>query len=160
MTWSQVGTATVGPQTQEVLVGLFPLEEDHDTLWIRVQQLSPSTYWNFAYGILTWRSSFGKELGSVKCWGDTHGNGAAPSDRNGSVYFSPRAYNRRWISVEDPPEWSLNFEAKSGILAPVGSGVGIGSSAGVFTDLADARVTWRIGNDGVARLNLQPTDGD
>ena len=27
--------------------------------------------------------------------------------------FAPRAYNRRWISIEDPPTWSLSIAAES-----------------------------------------------
>ena len=159
MSWSQVGTATVGPQTQEVLVGLFPLEPGDDSLWVRIQQLSPATYWQYAYGILTWKSAFGKELGSVKCYGDTAsevfrlGNGATPIDPNGSLYFSPRAYNRRWISIENPPEWKLNFEAQSGVLADGSPVFGTRATLGSLADLGDTGVSYAI-TDGFARVKL------
>lgn len=159
MSWTQVGTASVGPQDQEVLVGSFSLAAGDDTLWVRMQQTDPETPWRWAYGIITWKSSFGKELGSVKAYGDTAsevyrlGNGQPPVDRNGSIYFRPRAYNNRWISVKDPQTWSLNFEAQSGVLTVGATGDGVGASLGSFADFDNSGVSWAI-RDGFARVSL------
>ena len=49
-----VGSVNVGPTDREVEVGLFSLEEDHDTLIIEVQQTSPDQVWNYSYVLLCW----------------------------------------------------------------------------------------------------------
>ena len=126
MTWASVGSVDVGPQDREVLVGQFSMQPDEDTIWFRVTQTSPADVWKYSYGLLTWRTSFGQELGTKKVYGDTDsevfklGVGLPPLERTGGVYFSPRAYNRRWIAIDNPPIWSLSFEAQSGASAGVG----------------------------------------
>ena len=65
-----------------------------------------------------------------------------PLERTGSFYVTPRSYNRRWISITDPPEWRLKFEAQSikstssgdGDDDDEGSGVA-GAFVDVFTDV-------------------------
>ena len=120
MSFTEVGSVNVGPQDREVLVGSFSMEPDEDTIWFRVTQTSPDDVWTYAYGLLTWRTSFGQELGTQKVYGDRDsevfklGVGLPPLERTGSVYFTPRAYNRRWIQIDNPPVWSLSFEAQSG----------------------------------------------
>ena len=161
MSWSSVGSVEVGPQDREVLVGSFSMEEGDDTLWFRVTQTSPKDVWNYSYGLLTWRTSFGKELGTVKVYGDKDsevfrlGIGLPPLDRTGSVFFQARSYNRRWIETDEPPIWSLTFEAQSGVyLNPPSVPVfGVRAPLGVLADLADSGVTYAI-TDGVARIVL------
>lgn len=127
MSWTFVGSVNVGPQDREVLVGSFSLEPDDDTIWFRVTQTSPQDAWKYSYGLLTWRTSFGQELGTEKVYGDIDsevfrlGVGLPPLERTGNVYFTPRAYNRRWIEIDDPPIWSLSFEAQAGKLVSGGS---------------------------------------
>ena len=129
MSWQSVGTVNVGPQDREVLVGSFSLEEEDDTLFLRITQNSPDTPWNYSYGLVTFRSSVGQELGTTKVYGSVYGEsyrlgiGLPPLERSGSIYFTPRSYNRAWISIADPPKWNLEFEAQSGVTAGSGSGV-------------------------------------
>ena len=139
-----VGNVEVGPQDREVLVGSFSLEADDDTIWFKVTQTSPADVWTYAYGLLTWRSSEGQELGTVKVHGHTDsevvalGVGLPPLQRVGNVFFTPRSWNRRWISIDTPPVWGLSFEAQSGIS---GSGSPVFGTRATLTTLSD-----RLGN--------------
>ena len=164
MTFNQVGTVEVGPQDREVLVGSFSLGADDDCIWFRIQQINPPEYFKFAYGLLTWRTEFGKELGTIKVYGDPASevyrlsNGNDPISRTGSVLFTPRAFNRGWISVENPPTWTLNFEAKSGVLNPDNSPpvFGTRASLGVLADLGYVGITYTIGENGFASVKASP----
>ena len=135
-----VGSVEVGPQDREVLVGPFTVEADDDTIWIKVIQTTPEDVWTFAYGLLTWRTSEGEELGTVKIHGDTTaevfklGVGLPPLVRTGQFFFTPRAWNRRWISIDDPPRWGLSFQAQSGLS---GSGAPLFGTRATLVTLAD-----------------------
>ena len=143
MSWASVGSVNVGPQDREVVVGPFTMQPEDDTIWFRVTQTSPDQKWNYSYGLLTWKTSFGQELGTRKVYGDTDsevftlGVGLAPLERTGSVLFAPRAYNRQWISIADPPSWSLTFEAQSGKTGVPGGTQGIGAVVSSFVDTAN-----------------------
>lgn len=116
-----LGSITVGPLDRKVLVGPFSLNEGDDTLWVNITQISPQQEWNYSYGLVWWESIDGRQLGTQKVYGTQLGEifrfgvGRAPLERDGSIYFAPRAYNRRWISIENPPLWTLNFAAESGV---------------------------------------------
>ena len=120
MAWTSVGSVSVGPQDKKVLVGPFSMAEFEDTIWIRVTQTSPPDVWTYSYGLFTWRTTAGRELGTIKVYGEIEsevfrlGVGLPPLVRDGVFEFTPRAYNRRWVSIDNPPIWSLTFEAQSG----------------------------------------------
>ena len=139
MTWTLVGSVEVGPQDREVLVGSFSIEEGDDTIWFCVTQTSPADVWKYSYGLLTWKTAYGQELGTQKVYGDTDsevfrlGVGLAPKGLTGDVFFTPRSYNRRWISIDDPPLWSLTFEAQAGKMASSGFGGGGGVASSFVT---------------------------
>lgn len=143
MSWASVGSVNVGPQDRQVLVGSFSMEPDQDTIWVRVTQTSPAEVWNYAYGLVTWRTSFGQELGSEKVYGDTDsevfrlGVGLPPLERTGSLLFTPRAFNRRWIETSNPPIWSLSFEAQSGTSGVGPTPEGIDAVLNSFVDTSD-----------------------
>jgi len=157
MTWTSVGSVDVGPQDREVLVGQFSMQPDEDTIWFRVTQTSPADVWKYSYGLLTWRTSFGQELGTKKVYGDTDsevfklGVGLPPLERTGSVYFSPRSYNRRWIAIDNPPIWSLSFEAQSGASAGVGPAPEFSSTLVTLAKATGEALDFVIA-DGFARL--------
>lgn len=114
-------TITVGPNdVYPIDVGPAALGVDHDTMWIKVTSL-PSEgecNWPWSYGLLTWKTENGRELGTVKingvCEGEVFklGVGLPPSLRSGSLYFEPRSYNLKWIELGNP--WTLTFEWKTG----------------------------------------------
>ena len=149
-----LGTVTLGPLDQSVLVGPFSLEEGDDTLWVNITQISPQQEWNFSYALLWWESTDGRQLGTQKVYGQQLGEifrfgvGLAPVERDGRIYIAPRAYNRRWISIENPPEWELHFQAQSGF---TGTGTcppafGIRATLGTLVDLANNRIPYSIIN--------------
>jgi hypothetical protein len=126
MTWQSVGQHTFLPTDRAVQVGSFDLAPGQDTLWVRITQITTPEYWPWSYGILSWRSASGLELGSAKAYSTQLGEvfrlgvGLPPSDRNGSIWFEPRGYNLGWIKAGFP--WTLSFEAQSGppqVVAPV-----------------------------------------
>ena len=144
MTYSLIGEALIGPQDREVTVGSFLMGEGHDTLIVRVTQTTPiAECWNYAFALLTWQSGEGQELGTVKVYGSPEGEtyrlgvGLPPLDRSGSLVIKPRAFNRRWISIADPPQWGLRVEATS-LKAPTGGGGGDDDNgSGVAGSFAD-----------------------
>ena len=155
MTWTSVGSVNMGPQDREVLVGSFSMNEGDDTIWFRVTQTSPQEVWRYSFALLTWRTSFGQELGTQKVYGDTNsevfalGVGLPPLERDGSVIVTPRSYNRAWIQAADPPTWSLSFEAQSG--KTVGPGpdpgpdnptFGTNSTLGSLADPSEVGITY------------------
>ena len=117
--WKLVGEKTFTPDDSNEAIGNFSLELEEDTLWVRITQLSEYGTMPWSYGILSWRSSDGYELGSVKAFGQTQsevfrlGVGLPPSDRNGVLTFNPRSFNLHWVREGWP--WSLRFEALSGL---------------------------------------------
>jgi hypothetical protein len=154
-----LGNVTLGPLDRSVLVGPFSLEEGDDTLWVNITQISPQQEWNFSYALLWWESSDGRQLGTQKVYGEQLGEifrfgvGLAPVERDGRIYIAPRAYNRRWISIDNPPEWVLNFEATSGYTG-TGTGppaFGIRATLGTLANLANVRIPYEI-TDGIAYL--------
>ena len=70
MTWSFAGQIDVGPLDKNVLVGPFLMEPEDDTIWVKITQTSPSDVWTYSYGLLTWRTVQGQELGTIKVYGD------------------------------------------------------------------------------------------
>lgn len=161
MTWASVGSVNVGPSDRTVQVGSFSMEPDQDTIWLRVTQTSPKDVWTYSYGLLTWKTKFGQELGTIKVYGDTDsevfrlGIGLPPLERNGVFEFTARAYNRQWISIDNPPKWALSFEAKSGNSStpPGFPDFGTRATLGVLADLANSGVSYSI-KDGIAKIVL------
>ena len=137
--WSFIAEKTFTPDDLTEVIGSFSLEEGDDTLWVRLTQLSTSTS-PWSYGILSWRSPEGNELGSVKAYGNIHsevfrlGVGRAPSVRDGVITFTPRGFNLGWIKNGFP--WPLKFEAASGV-STGGGGQTVGAVVNSFVDTAD-----------------------
>ena len=157
-----VGTVAVGPQDRQVLVGSFSMASGDDTIWIKIKQNSPTDVWSYSYGLLTWRTDKGQELGTIKVYGDVDGEvfrlsvGLPPESRDGNFYFTARAYNRRWIQIDNPPIWELSFQAQSGSTTSNGSpSFGTRATLGVLADLANAGVSYAIKN-GSATIRLSP----
>ena len=136
---------TVYPDTNSpVDIGEFVLGAEDDTIWIKVTSAPQSGCpWPWSYGLLTWITDNGRELGTVKingvCEGEVFrlGVGLPPLERTGDVLFTPRSYNRAWISISDPPIWSLSFEAQSGKSGVAPSPSGIGAVVNSFVDTSD-----------------------
>ena len=139
--WELVGTRTFTPDDLTEVVGSFSMGEDHDTLWVRITQLNGQTPQVFSYGILSWKTSNGYELGSTKAYGDTEsevfrlGIGRPPYERTGQLTFEPRGFNLGWIQNGYP--WTLQFEAASGTTSGGGGGQIPGAVINSFVDSAN-----------------------
>ena len=121
--WVSLGEITVKPNDLSVIVGSFSIEENDDAIWFNVTQVSPHTAWPWSYGVLSWETSDGRELGSVKAYTETSGEvvrlgvGRKPRSRVGSVIYEPRSFNLSWVKKGNP--LTLAFSAASGSTASV-----------------------------------------
>ena len=139
--WTTVGTKTFTPDDLETVIGPFVMDQDADTLWVRITQLNGQSNSPWSYGILSWKSSNGFELGSVKAYGETEsevfrlGIGRPPYERSGLLTFEPRAFNLGWIKNGYP--WQLKFECSSGITSGGGGSQTVGAVINSFVDTSD-----------------------
>ena len=121
MAWTRIGSVTVRPESDEVVVGAIEVPPQ-DGIEVMVRQTSPVQGFRFAYGILSYRSLNGKELGSVKVWAGPDweavrlGDGLSALYRSGVLLFRPRSTNLRWVKAGFP--WSLEFMAAIGVDLP------------------------------------------
>ena len=138
MAWQSVGTHTFLPTDRAVQVGEFDLAPGQDTIWVRITQINQPAEWPWSYGILSWRSAFGLELGSTKAYSTQLGEvfrlgvGLPPSDGTGSIWFEPRGFNLGWLKAGFP--WTLSFEAQAGTLAVIAGGGEVTFGVAIGTD--------------------------
>ena len=153
-------TITVRPgDVHPVSAGFFSLGEGEDTIWIRVTSVSGGDCpWPWSYGLLTWVTDEGRELGTVKingvCEGEVFrlGVGLAPSLLSGELQFTPRNYNLKWIDLGNP--WTLKFAPKSGsssALPPAGNNATLMVPIAPDIPLGNAQPTYEL-LDGLAYL--------
>ena len=143
--FSLIAEKTFTPDDLVEAIGNFSLEPEDDVLWVRITQLNGEKTSPWSYGILSWRTAQGNELGSIKAYGNpesevyTLRTGRSPSERDGVITFKPRSFNLGWIKEGFP--WPLRFEAASGQM---------GASAPAFGTKATLMVP------AVPRGNAQP----
>jgi len=137
--WTDLGSTTFGPNDDTVVIGSFSMEPDQDTIWIKMTQVNADGPWPWSYGILGFKTSFGYELGTIKCYSQEAGEvfrlgeGLQPLERSGVLTFSPRSFNLAWIRQGNP--WTLNFQAQSGKSSSGGGGSDLDSGTlGTFAD--------------------------
>jgi hypothetical protein len=139
MAWQSLGSVTVGPNDLAVQIGTVDLAAGADTLWVRVKQQGGQSPWPYGFGLLSWRTTDGRELGTAKIYGHVEGEtyrlgtGLSPVVRGGVLWFEPRSYNLRWLKVSGEL-WTLSFEQQSGTT----SGGGVSGYAGGFVSTSGA----------------------
>lgn len=107
MAWEEIGTVTVSPDDDEVVVGPIQVPT-FNGLPVRVQLLGGPYSFQFGYGLLSYSSSRGKELGTVRVWPKTEaetyllGQGLTVSDNTGVLKFRARTWNLRWVEAGFP----------------------------------------------------------
>lgn len=101
MAWQSIGTVTVGPTTAEAVVG--PIEvPTYGGVELKLRQTEPSPF-RWGYGLLSFRSGNGYELGTIKVWPRTTftayklGAGLGVVSNAGILVFEPRSFNLRWV---------------------------------------------------------------
>lgn len=102
MAWQRIGSITVGPDSDEVQVGQIQVPPQGG-IELMVRQTSPYQGFKYAFGLVSFRSALGLELGTVKCWPVREwtafklGDGLSSLSRSGALVFEPRSYNLQWI---------------------------------------------------------------
>lgn len=154
--WSNVGTVTFTPSDNVVEIGSFTLVEGADTLWVRITNPVTEGPWPWSYGILSFRTSEGQPLGSVKAYNSRYGevyrlgNGLPPSDRTGVLTFEPRGFNLAWIRAGYP--WTLKFEQQSGLTIPeVPPAFGTRATLATLSNTSNETLSYEIA-EGFARV--------
>ncbi len=106
MAWQLIGSVTVTPDTTEAAVG--PIEvPTAGGVQIKLRQLAPTPF-SWGYGLMWYRSSAGRELGTIRVWPRLEmtsyllGDGMAVVDNIGELIFEPRAFNIRWVMAGFP----------------------------------------------------------
>jgi len=121
MSWQRIGSITVGPESDEVQVGRIEVPSQGG-IELMCRQTSPYQGFKFAYGLLSFESALGRELGTVKCWPVPEwtafrlGEGLSSLSGAGSLVFEPRSYNLYWVRAGFP--WSIEFMADIGLDLP------------------------------------------
>jgi hypothetical protein len=124
--WLDLGEVSFLPTDLERVIGPVTLADGADTLWIKITQMSGPSPWPWSYGVVSFKNTEGRPLGSVKAYSNPDGEvvrlgvGLPPVVRDGSLLFEPRSFNLAWIKKGNP--WELKFEVQSGSTAPVGGG--------------------------------------
>lgn len=117
--FAPIGSITVTAGTSEVAVGPVTLAAGDDTLWVRVAQQGGESPWPWGFGLLSYVTAEGRELGTAKVFGHVEGEvfrlgvGLPPVERSGQLVFRPRAYSLAWLKAGNEV-WRLAFEARSG----------------------------------------------
>jgi hypothetical protein len=138
--FAPVGSVAVTAGTDEVSVGAVSLAPGDDSLWVRVTQQGGESPWPWSFGLLSYVTAEGRELGTAKVFGHHEGEvfhlgvGLPPVERSGQLVFRPRAYSLAWLKAGNQ-SWNLAFEARSGITSGGGGG-GTGTFAGGFVTTA------------------------
>ena len=136
--WARVGTVSIGPTSGPTVIGDLALPAGANTIWVRAQQLGGDSPWPYGYGLLTWKTTAGRELGTVKCWGHTEGEvlrlgvGLEPGEHAGQLVFEPRAWNLAWVKA-GAPNWQLAFDQQTGVSGGAGGGGGSAISGSFVT---------------------------
>jgi hypothetical protein len=101
MAWQLVGTVTVTPTTTEAVVG--PIEvPTYGGIELKLRQTAPTPF-RWGYGLLSYRSQNGLELGTIRVWPRLEfsnyllGAGLKVDDNIGQLIFEPRSWNLRWV---------------------------------------------------------------
>jgi hypothetical protein len=137
--WSQVAQVSFTATDREVTLGPVTLNAGDDTLWVKVTQVGGESPWPWSFGLLSWRTNGGRELGTVKAYGHLEGEtyqlrtGLSPVERGGQLVFEPRSYNLGWIKSSGKL-WTLRFDYQSGTT----TGGGAGTFAGGFVNQVGA----------------------
>ena len=106
MAWQRIGSVTVTPTSTEAVVG--PIEvPTYGGVELKLRQTT-TTPFRWGFGLLSYRSQNGLELGTIKVWPRMEfsnyllGGGLRVDDNIGELIFEPRTYNLRWVIAGFP----------------------------------------------------------
>lgn len=106
MVWRPVGSVTVTPFSDEVVVG--PVEVPTvGGVSVKVGGASAAPF-PFGFCLLSFRSRFGRELGTIRVWPRAEmavshlGAGLVVMENQGVLVVEPRSWNLRWARAGFP----------------------------------------------------------
>jgi hypothetical protein len=106
MAWQLIGSVTVTPETDTAVVGAIEVPT-YGGIEVKLRQTAPTPF-RWGYGLLSYRSVNGLELGTIKVWPRTEfsnyklGAGLTVADNTGVMIFEPRTWNLRWVLAGFP----------------------------------------------------------
>jgi hypothetical protein len=104
--WQWVGEVNASPTDTEIVVGNV-VAPASGPLIVKCVQLVPTPF-QFGYGLLSYESDHGRELGTIRVWPRTQftsyamGDGLNAADRSGRLVFEPRTWSLRWVKAGFP----------------------------------------------------------
>ena len=140
MSWTPLGQITVLPTVESYTLGPVDLNPNDDTLWVRSRAVNYDPSWPYSFGLVSYLSSEGFELGTIKVFAKEYWEpyeltvGRPPLQRSGVLQYVPRSFNLAWTEKKNIPELVLELEYQSG---EVGDGEPLSrGSLCSFVDLA------------------------
>lgn len=134
MAWQLIGTVTVSPLTETAVVG--PIEvPTFGGVEVKLRQTA-ATPFRWGYGLLSYRTGNGLELGTIKVWPRQEfsnyllGAGLSVADNTGTLIFEPRSYNLRWVLAGFPLTVEVLADLASDLPSDRYAADGFGSSTG------------------------------
>ena len=103
MSWSVIGSASFSPSSEEVTVGPVTVPESGGVA-VKIRLTTPAPF-QFGYCLLSYRSAFGRELGTIRVWPRAEstvyklGEGLSVLDTSGVFVIEPRSWNLRWVAA-------------------------------------------------------------
>lgn len=140
MSWAVVGSASFSPGTEEATVGSVTVPESGGlAVKVRLQTAAP---FQFGYCLLSYRSAFGRELGTIRVWPRTEstvyklGEGLTVLDTSGVLVLEPRSWNLRWVEAGFPLSVQILADVEAGLPVDRFLPDGFASPAGAPLDLS------------------------
>jgi hypothetical protein len=119
MSWSLIGTASFSPSSEEVTVGPVTVPESGGVA-VKVRLATPAPF-QFGYCLLSYRSAFGRELGTIRVWPRAEstvywlGEELNVLDASGVFVIEPRAWNLRWVEAGFPLSVQVLADVEAGL---------------------------------------------
>lgn len=101
MAWQRIGSVSISPTTTEAVVGAIEVPT-FGGVEVKVRQVGSSPF-QWGYGLLSYRTSNGREMGTIRVWPRQEfsnyllGAGLTVVDNSGVLVFEPRTWNLRWV---------------------------------------------------------------
>ncbi len=139
MAWIDLGEISVLPDVEAYTVGPVEFGGMDDTLWVRSQAVDYDTTWPYSFGLVSYLSDEGFELGTGKVYAKGEWEsyamsvGRPPQSRTGVLHYVPRNFNLAWVQKETIPALRLRLAYQTG---QTGDGELLGS--GSLSSFVDA----------------------
>lgn len=109
-------------------------------LRLKVRLLTPAPF-QFGYCLLSYRSAFGLELGTIRVWPRAEtasyhlGENLQAMDLSGALVLEPRSWNLRWVDAGFPLSVQVLADVEAGLPADRFAPDGFATPSGGHLDL-------------------------